>query len=322
MTMINVKQLKHWIQKSRDFLITTHVNADTDALASELILSYYLKSRKKNVRIINAEAPSRQFSFLRGISLVQGFKNQRSRQEVVMIVDCGSLDRIGRVSKLIHPQAKIVNIDHHITNDNFGHLNCVNPHASSTAEVLYDLLKSFSFPIDKRIAQYLYLGIMTDTGSFRYDITTARTHRIVAELLSYNIPISLMYRLCYENMPARDIRPLTEVFKQIRISHHRKVATVLLRKKVWKKFSEGFDFRDKIFTFLRGIDGIKVALILSEINSRKTRVNLRSQGDINVARLASLYGGGGHQNASGCHMNNSLQTSARKLHQQMKRKWK
>ncbi len=303
------------IRKSKSFLISTHVNPDPDALSSELAMALFLESLGKKVYVINEEPVPERFKFLPRINMIRKFDGHSHRKyDVVIILDCGDLDRIGLVRGLVnHEDQIIINIDHHITNDYFGDINWVRPQASSTAEVLFDVLKKFDCTITRDMAVLLYLGIMTDTGSFRYETTSGHTHHVVSELMCYKIPIADLYRKLYEAVPLQDLRLFTKVVAGFKIFFKGKVAIVELPQKIFSKFSHDFDLRDKIFKYLRTIKDLEVIVILTEHKSQVTRVNLRSHGQVDVARIAAQFNGGGHSRASGCMIEKNLVQAKKKI---------
>ncbi len=307
------------LKRHNRFLITTHVNPDFDAVASALAVACYLKSLKKKFEIVLADPLPERFFFLPGSSTIKTMKQSPDPTfEVSIVVDCGDLDRIGSVKELLIDK-KIVNIDHHITNDYFGDINIVLPGASSSAEVIYGILKKEHIPFTKNLALLLYVGIMTDTGSFRYDCTRAMTHTVVADLLRYQFPISVLYRKIYETIPFKDFKRMTEILSYFELACQGAVAVVVLTKDDLEGFSDKIDLRDKIFTHLRAIEGIEVIIIFSELEKSKIRINFRSQGRINVAQLAQKFSGGGHKNASGCLMACSLKEAREKVLREIKR---
>src|SRR5262245_18188573 len=132
-------QIIRTIKKSKSILISTHINPDPDALASELALALYLKSLKKTVYVVKQDPPPVRFKFFPAYKIFKSLsKVKRISYDVAVVVDCGDLDRIGKVKKILKEDKPTINIDHHITNDYFGKLNWVEPAASSTAEMLYD----------------------------------------------------------------------------------------------------------------------------------------------------------------------------------------
>ncbi|MCK5012383.1 MAG: bifunctional oligoribonuclease/PAP phosphatase NrnA [Candidatus Omnitrophica bacterium] len=302
-----MKSIIQTIKKNKKFLISTHINPDPDALGSELVLAAFLRSLGKKVTIVNREAVSPRFYFLPGARGIKPYQEKKSEvYDVAIVVDCGDLNRIGKVQNLIRKDKILINIDHHITNDSFGNLNLVNPSASSTAEVLYELLLKAGCALTKSLAMHLYIGIMTDTGSFRYENTTARTHEIVAELLKFKIGVPAIHRKLYEMISFNDLKEFTKIISRFDMFFAGKVVCVQLKKKALSKFSGEFDLRDAIFRFLRSIKNVEVFVIFTEIDKNKTRVNLRSTNTFDVAKLANDFKGGGHRRASGCVVSKSI----------------
>ena len=316
---MSLKTILRTIKNAKRFLISTHVNPDPDALASELALALCLRSHRKQVHVINEETVPSRFMFLPAVKMVRPRDKIRSlAYDVAVILDCGEFERIGNVAELIDPDKPVINIDHHITNDKFGSHNLVKPKASSTSEVLFDMLKGGHFGLTRDIALLLYLGIMTDTGSFRYENTSAHTHAIVSELMRFKFSVAELYKKLYESVPMADLKSFTEVVTNFESLCAGKVACVELPKRIVTKFSQDFDLRDKIFGFLRTVKEVEVIVILTEDKPGKTRVNLRSQSRVNVAKLARYFKGGGHSRASGCLIDSGMREAKRRVVQKLK----
>lgn len=298
---MSIKKTLQLIRNNQTFLISAHVNPDPDALCSELALALYLKSIGKTVIVLNEEPVPDRFMFFPGIHLVKSLSKMKSiKYDVAIIVDCGELKRIGKVQEVLSDDAKIINIDHHVTNDLFGDVNFVNVKASSTCEMLYELLKKGKCLFTESIALNLYSGIMTDTGSFRYENTSSKTLVIASELRKFKFSASDLYTKLYEQLPLSDLKLFMKVASDFDSLHKGKVVVVELKKAQVAKFSETFDLRDTIFKFLRTIQSVEVIVIITEFKKDRTRVNLRSSGKVDVAKLASRFDGGGHKKASGC----------------------
>jgi len=219
------------------------------------------------------------------------------------------LERIGKVQKLISPGTPVINIDHHVTNDFFGDINLVEPKASSTAEVLYLLFKEAGHALTKDLAFNLYVGLMTDTGSFRFENTTARTHAICADLMRFNFSITDIYRKVYASIPYKDLKEFTKLISRFDVLYGGRVVCVELSRAILAKFSKQFDLRDTIFQFLRAMHGVDVFVIFTEDGAKKTRINLRSSSKFDVAKLASDFSGGGHKRASGCSIDKGMKAA-------------
>ena len=317
---MSFSQISQAVRKYKTFIVATHVNPDPDALSSQLAVAMYLKKLGKKVLILAEDMVPERYSFLPGSKSVQKVNPQKSyAYDAAIIVDCGDLGRVGPVRKILDAKKPLINIDHHITNDSFGTLNHVVPQASSTAEIIFEFLASVNFKLDKNIASLLYLGIMTDTGSFRYENTTSRTHEVISQLMKFNLPVSQYYQRLYETVPLSDIESFTKLMSHFHSAFDGQVITIELKRAMVNKFSEEFDLRDKIFSYLRTIKGAEVFVILTEQTKNKTRINLRSQTRVDVARLAAIFDGGGHSRASGCLIEGSIKQAREKILSQLKK---
>lgn len=317
---MNLNRVIQTIKNNDRFLISTHINPDPDALCSQLAVAFYLKTLKKRFWMVNEEKVPKRFEFISGAERIKSYKKGlRINYDVIIVVDCGELDRIGKVKQLIVPNKTLINIDHHLTNDRFGELNLVMPRASSTAEVLFYLLKKSGCPLTRTLAMYLYIGIMTDTGSFRFENTMGKTHQIVSELMRFKFSPNELYKKIYETIPLNDFRAFTEVVSQFEILYDGKVICVPLTKKTLSRFSDEFDLKDAIFKFLRAIKGVEVLAIFTEVRHNQTRTNLRAISKVNVAHIASYFKGGGHRRASGYKVEKSFKEAQKDFLVQIKK---
>jgi bifunctional oligoribonuclease and PAP phosphatase NrnA len=308
-----MKAMLKKLSRHERFLITAHVNPDPDALCSALAMREFLRGLGKKAAIVFDEPLNERLRIFPGVKSVAALHQRKSWSfEAMIVLDCGDRSRIGRVQELLTPEKEVFNIDHHVTNTLFGDVNLVNPQSSSTAEMLYELFAVAGCELTKTMASNLYAGLMTDTGCFRYDNTTARTHEIAAELFRFDIKAPDIYQRIYETVALADARLFAGVINSIDVLYDGQVVVVELSQQILKGFSEAFDVRDAVFNYLRPIKGVKLIVILTEVSANETRVNFRSSGRVDVARLAGYFDGGGHKNASGCRLSQPM-TSARKL---------
>jgi len=307
---MSMKKIIELIQENHSILISVHVSPDLDALCSQLAMAIYLRQLGKRVSMVNeCEVPTR-YKFLVGSNKIKKHDQVLNpRYDLIIILDCGELRRIGKVANLITDEMKIINIDHHLSNNHFGDINWVVPEGSSTAEVLFSVLKYGRCSFNKNLSAHLYTGIMADTGSFRYSNTTPQTHQIVSELREYNFSADKIYKNIYESIPFNDFCQFVKIVGDFEASNHQKVICFELDKKRLAKFSQDFDLRDTMLNFLRLVKGVELIVMFSEISKNMTRVNLRSYEKVNVAKLASLFGGGGHKRASGCRIDKTMKES-------------
>ena len=312
--MDDQKKILDEINRHQRFLVAAHHNPDADAAASSLSVAIMLKTMGKKVVVVNEDDLPQWLKFLPQAKLSKKAKAVKPFvYDVAIMCDCGDLERIGGVKSLLIAGKPMINIDHHVTNTRFGTVNWVGKDTSSTSEMIYDLLQYARIGINKQLAHLLYVGIMTDTGSFRYDNVSAKTHAIVADLMRFKINAQDMYERLYVGMPVVDMKLFAKVIQDAQLSHDDKVFCVSLSFQSSQIFSKSFDLKDKLFGFLRSVEGIEVVVILTQINSKEVRINLRSQGPVNVAKLAQLFNGGGHPKAAGGKMAGSLENVKKRV---------
>ncbi len=302
------------VRRHTKFLVTCHHSPDSDAAAAALALALALKKMKKTVVVVNEDRLPDWLKFLPHARLFKKASTVKPfDHDAAIVLDCGDLARIGEVKKLLLPGKPVVNIDHHITNDHFGSLNCVVAGASSTCEVLFDILEKAGVPLDKGMALLLYAGIMTDTGSFKYENTSAHTHAIAAKLLAFGLKVPDLHERLYPGLPVRDMKFFSRIIYKAELVLDQRVYCVSIPRRVAQGFSKGFDLKEKVLTFLRNVKGIEVVVVLNELNSGTIRVNFRSQGKVDVAALAQRFDGGGHRKAAGCKITADLAAARKKI---------
>jgi phosphoesterase RecJ-like protein len=301
---VSIKKVVACIKKYNKFLITAHTNPEGDALGSELAIYRLLKKLGKSATIVNEDETPYSYDFLPGKNNIKKFrKNIKGITfDCFVVLDCSDLKRTGEVYKINIDHKPILNIDHHISNQHFGDVNWVDPKACSCSEMIYQLYKRLCIPLDKDIAELLYVGIHTDTGSFRYPNTVSLTHKIVSGLLEYSLNIPQIYKNIYENIPFEDMRLLSRILVNMKRQAKGKVISFQIQRDVLKNKKSSFDLTEHILTFGRSIKDVEVVLIFKEnLGERnEVRVNLRSQGKVDVNKIAAFFGGGGHKTASGC----------------------
>ncbi|MDD5044712.1 MAG: bifunctional oligoribonuclease/PAP phosphatase NrnA [Candidatus Omnitrophica bacterium] len=295
------------IRKNRSFLITTHINVEGDALGSELAFAGLLKAKGKKVFILNQDKVPQEYSFLPGTKSVRTELNNFNF-DVAAILDCSDLNRSGEIRKVFKKDTFILNIDHHISNSRFAQINWVKPHASSTAEMVYELFKKMRVPLNKNDAMALYAGILTDTGSFRYSNTTYKTHAMAAELLKHGIIPKEVYKHIYQSNTFEDMKVLAGMLSSAERDKRGGLIWFTIPQKVLRQANPHFDFTEHVLSFGRKIKGAEVVALFKENlgNKYQIKVNLRSQGKCDVNKIAKYFGGGGHRSASACTINGRL----------------
>jgi phosphoesterase RecJ-like protein len=273
----------------------------------------------KEAFILDSDAVPTHYRFLPKSGEVSSDTAAVAEFDAAVVLDCPNLKRTGNVADVIKKKAvPVINIDHHVSNENFGDVNWVDPRASSAGEMVYRLYKEAGIKITKEIALPLYIAILTDTGSFNYDNTSGATHEMAGELLGYGLDPALVSESVYERRSLKDIRLLALVLDTLKVNSDGTVAYMEVTKKMLKETGADLAKSEGLINYARSIDKVRVAVLFKEDVSQKGRINVsfRSKGDGEVAdvnKIASLFGGGGHTRAAGCMITGTLEEAKNKV---------
>jgi bifunctional oligoribonuclease and PAP phosphatase NrnA len=287
------------------FLVTTHRDPDVDGVGSMLALGLALIDSGKEVVLLTEKALHNPLNQLKGADLiVQGLKAEMAF-DCVFVLDCGDLERLGSTWKQVERLRPLINIDHHETNTGFGHVNLVDPGSSSTAELVYEVIKSSGLFIDARVAENIFAAIQADTGSFVYDNTTPGAMMIAAEMLEYGIRPWEISRKFLNEYSLSWLKLLAMCLETIELHHGGAIGMI----NVSLEMQDGADDVDggRLVEYPRLLSGVEVAVLIKETGEGEYRVSLRSNSRVNVAVLASLFGGGGHSRAAGFDWQGSME---------------
>ncbi len=301
------KSVVEEIRRGDRFLVVSHVNPEGDAIGSLLGLALALKDSGKDVTAYLEDKIPDNLTFLPGIDMIVDDTDWARGFDIIFAVDCGQADRLGKRFVNGNRCAKIINIDHHATNDLFGDINIVDPKASATGEMIYDLLKAASIEVTKDIAVNLYVAIHTDTGSFRYSSTTPAALMKAGELVRMGAEPWHISQLLYENYPAKRFKLLGRVLDTLEISDDGRIASMFVTLDMLREFDAERSLVDGFINYARAIQGVEIAVLFRESGNGRYKVSFRSKGSADVATIAQMFGGGGHVNAAGCNVDGSLE---------------
>ena len=234
--------------------------------------------------------------------------------DVVVALDTAIQNRLGNTVAAIQSAKVWINIDHHPSNPGYGDLVYIDPTAPATGQILFELIKSQNLPIDRAIAENLYVAISTDTGSFQYPNTTARTFEIAAELVRAGVDVGRVSQLTYENYPRRRVELLRELLGTMHFDADDRVASFSLSLATAKKLGVLPEDNEGLIDHLRAIHGVIVAIFFEELSDGKVRVSMRSKNEkVNVCAICEKFGGGGHILAAGARVRGTLAEVEKKI---------
>jgi bifunctional oligoribonuclease and PAP phosphatase NrnA len=292
--------------------LTTHVNPDGDGLGSEVGLLNLLRQRGVDVVITNpSPTPDRYHFLFRDIPgadrSAEAVKELR-KADLIVVLDISDVGRLGSLGHTVKERGVTVAcVDHHVSQ---GHLpdgpRYVDPAASATGELIFELAQANGWPLTPAAARALYVAILTDTGAFRFSNTRPHVLRVAAALLDVGIDPEQIYMEVYANAPEGRARLYSEVLQTLVVEGERGLAWVTVPAGAIERLGVTPDDLDGIVEFPRSIAGVRMALLFREIAAGRVKVSLRSVGEVDVAAFAQPFGGGGHTKASGLSLEGSL----------------
>ncbi len=294
------------LRAAQRIVILSHVRPDGDAFGSQLALALSLRALGKEVTVWNEDGMLEKYRFLPGSELILRPPAEPEEFELVVALDTAIENRLGTAGLAVRaPQW--INIDHHPTNPRYGDLVYIDPIAPATGQILFELLTSERFPLNREIADNLFAAISTDTGSFQYPSTTARTFEIGAELLRLGVDVGRMNQLLYESYPRRRVELLRELLGTMRFDAGGKIASFTLSLATTQKLAVEPEDNEGLIDHLRAIEGVIVAAFFEELPEGKVRVSMRSKDPAaDVSKICQMFGGGGHKLASGARVRGPL----------------
>ncbi len=298
-------------------VITTHENSDGDGLGSEVALALVLKSLGKEVSIVNPTEVPPNYQFLKGLYGITHF-NPRSEEEiqdlslsdVCILLDANLRDRMGPLWPHVSfsreiGRMKVLCIDHHLEPDDFADVMVCESYASSAGELVYDLVNALGERLSRelispKVAEALYVAIMTDTGSFRFPKTSPYVYGIAGDLVGKGADPSEIYDRIYNSLTPSALKLLGAALSSIAILDDGLISWLFISQQMIRDTGSKMFDTDLIIRYLLSVPSVKIAVLIVEMPDGRTKASFRSRGRIFVNQLAKKYGGGGHMNAAGC----------------------
>ncbi len=291
-----LSQVVELIETKHTFGITTHIKPDGDGVGSSLGLCWLLRSLGKEAEVmVRGEVPP-AYRSLPGADEILDVSSVNGKYDAIFVIECSDVDRPG-IDGL--DKQFTVNIDHHATSEYFGTINWIDSTASAVGEMIYNLCKAIGGRITKEIAECVYLALVTDTGSFHFPNTSDRTLKVASELIKAGARPAKIGEAVYNNYPWSRIELMRQVLGTVKRDESGRIAS--LRQTLEMQDSAGaIDGDNNGFVNIPlAAKDVLAVVYMREVEPGKYRCSLRSKGDINVAKVAEKFGGGGHKNASG-----------------------
>jgi phosphoesterase RecJ-like protein len=293
------------IREHDRYLLTTHENPDGDALGSMLAAKLGLDALGKDavMYLYGQVSPPAEYGFMRLDELTRELPADAG-ERVLFAVDCANESRLGRdYEQLLAIAPLVIDLDHHHDNTRFGDVNAIVSDASSTGEILRDLLRLLGVELTPEIAEALYIALVTDTGRFQYTNTTPKAMRLAAELIEAGANLHRVFQGVYESVEFAKLKLLARALERAQIYDGGRLVVSFLLRDDFLEVGAVEPYSEGIIDYLRAVEGSEMAVLIREPPTRggpKHRVSLRSRSDeLDVSAIARKGGGGGHRQAAG-----------------------
>lgn len=310
--MNDVKEIFNLINNSKNICIAGHKAPDGDCIGSVMALYEFLKPLNKNLTVcIDGIIPFNYKSFVPDDVIAQDYDNKEF--DLLFILDCSDAERLGKFKYVFNNAKKSVCIDHHKTNNSYCDINIIDSSMSSTGELLYDVLNTSGQKLTQKIATYIYIAILTDTGKFSYSNTTGGTHRKTAELIDLGVDIALIDNIVFNSKPSNVVKGFIESISSIELYYNNKFGIASITKDILDRNNVDMGDIDGVVEFIREIKEVEVSCVLKEYEKNNTKISLRSKNNIDVSEISVKYDGGGHAKAAGFEINDTLENTKKIL---------
>ncbi|HPI21248.1 MAG TPA: rhamnulose-1-phosphate aldolase [Candidatus Kapabacteria bacterium] len=294
------------IEKSTNILILTHINTDGDAIGSSLAMNEYCETKGKNSKIFIDGKVNENYNFLHHISKINSFNKENhseffEKADLIIVLDLNDSSRLGVMEDLfLISKAKKIVIDHHLEPRIKTDLSLINIKSSSTGELIWSLLKSDNkLKINKDIANYIYLAIMTDTGNFTFSNTSANTLLSASELVALGANPTYLYNSYYNSVPAKQMKLFGRALSEVEFFFDNHLCVLSVTKEILDSVNATLSDTENFVERLMTIKNMKIAIQITELDNNELKLSFRSKEGINIRNIAIKYNGGGHSQAAG-----------------------
>lgn len=294
-----IEQIIEVIHSNSSFLITTHEGPDGDAVGSSLALASFLRNIGKDVTVHYKDSVPELYSFLPGSGSVLPHIPER-HFDVAFVLDIGERKRAGNEFCNFSRVTTTINLDHHLSCENFADFNLIDPQAAATGILVYRIANAAGYQFDAETALCIYVATITDTGSFRYSNANREAFTVAGEMIECGINAWDVAEQLYENQPQNRLELLAKCLPTLQVFKNGQAASITVTEEMYEASGADAELTDGFINYPRSIRGVEVAIFFRQLEEKKFKVGFRSKGKVNVAAFSAAMGGGGHHNAAGC----------------------
>jgi phosphoesterase RecJ-like protein len=303
----NLQEIVEALQLGQRFVVLTHIHPDGDAIGSQLAMQLLLKGMgKEHVVCVGEEGAPAIYRWMPGALEIIHPDTLTAPYDTIVIVDVSQKDRIGLGQGLIKQGVRVIIVDHHLERKPFGDVNFIDPSYAATGEIMVELFEISGVSLGPEAAVCAYVALATDTGGFRFENTTPRSHRMAAACVEKGVKVAEVSGLIFETMPLPKFRLLNRILPRVTLAVSGKVAHTKVTRQDLAEVGAKTEDIDGLITFARNIAGVRVAVLLRESDNGVTKVSMRARSGFNAAEFLKQYGGGGHAGAAGATLSMSL----------------
>lgn len=303
-----IREIIKAINEGHHFLITAHVRLDGDALGSELALYLMLKEMGKKVVVYNQDRTPERYQFLPAAHNITHTISNVEQYDTCIVLDCSDLTRAGDEAENLRKIKRLINIDHHVSNNGFCALKMLDAKASSTGELVFRLMREMRFKMTRDICTNLYAAIITDTGSFRYSSTTKETFLAAGALVENGASPQRIAESIYESDSPAKLKLLARALSTLSLDLGSRVGSMVVTQKDLKEAGAAWEHTEGFVDIPRTVKGIEVSVLYTQRGENNFKLSLRSKAKVNVEKVAKRFGGGGHIHAASCWMEGDIET--------------
>ncbi len=299
---MNINDVVSFLINSDNINIITHKSPDGDTLGCGFALVNFLRSMGKKANVINNDEFPKRYKFL-----YEGYFPMEFEEKCVIAVDVADLQLLGGNLERYKAEGKIdLCIDHHVSNTMYAKRTIVDKHAAAACEVMYEIIKASGRPMTKIISKCLYTGIATDTGCFKYENTTVRTHIIASELMKFDIDFAKINRAMFDVKSKGRILVEQAVSKNMEFFYDDRCSMITITSElIAASHIDPSDFEGLTSITLQ-VEGVLIGILIKERNQNSYKISVRTTDEIDASAFCQQFGGGGHVRAAGCEIKGSL----------------